>query len=357
MRKVGKLLQWVLLIALIGAFLAFTYVFVKRYDPKGVNAVVFACLGAIVGALATFFLHPIIHEFGHVFFGKIAGLKLIAFRAGVFVYAQGKFRFALPSMGGECVMLPKSGKKAETKRRVFAWGGIIGSLIFFLSLVWAPFSFWLSAPVYAGLTTAALYAGYELFSNVSPSEGREKTDGEVLFASYKRTPESVVESAVFVAQSYVLTGETPAEIPYENLYKLPVISEGEPSFALLTYLRLQRATLLKNKGEMRVQLSRLQDLLTFTDGDAYLALLCEGTFAFSLLKDKEKAEQCYAELIAENPEIPARYRAESMYFARIKGDMESAEKAEKIACDMIENLHLPGEKHTENALLSLYKNK
>lgn len=356
MRKVGKLLQWVLLIALICAFCTLTYVFVKRYEPKGVNAVVFACLGAVLGVLATFLFHPVIHELGHVLFGKIAGLKLIAFRAGIFCYAQGKLRIAFPAAGGECVMLPQSCEKADKKRRIFAWGGIAGSCIFFSAFIWAPFSFWLSAPVYAGLTTAALYAGYELFSNIFPSEGREKTDGEVLLASYQRTPESVVETSVFAAQSYVLTGKTPAEIPHEMLYGLPVISEGERAFALLTYLRLQRAILLKNKGEMRVQLSRLQDLLTFTDGDAYLALLCEGTFAFSLLKDKEKAEQCYADLIAENPELPARYRAESVYFSRIKGDMESAERAEQIACDMIEKLHLAGEKSTEKALLSLVEN-
>ncbi|MBR2616611.1 MAG: hypothetical protein IKC56_00030 [Clostridia bacterium] len=353
MRNLGRRLQAVLLFVVFAAFCLLAYTFVKRYSHENAWDWVFTFLGVILGATAVAVLHPVFHELGHVIFGKIAGLQLVAFRAGIITY-QGKLRLAPFTFGGECVMLPKGEKDAGKKRRIFAWGGIVGSAIFCFSLLWSPFAFSLSAPVYAGLTTATLYAVYELISNLFPSEGREKTDGEVLFASYKNTDVSVVETAVFAAQSVFVTGKTPADISRSLLYGIPVISEGEEAFALLTHLRLLRAILCEERAEVEAQLLRAEGLLDVASTPAYRALLPEIVFGYSLLNDTAKAEEYYAELVAEEGwYLPARYRAEAAYCHFIKRDETACERAKTHARQMLETLPLTGEKETEERLLSL----
>ncbi len=354
MRNLGRRLQAVLLFVAFAAFCLLAYTFVKRYSHGNALDWVFTFLGVILGATAVAVLHPVFHELGHVIFGKIAGLQLIAFRAGFLSYYQGKLRLAPFTFGGECVMLPNGEQAAAKKRRIFAWGGIVGSAIFCFPLLWSPFAFWLSAPVYAGLTTAMLYAAYELISNLFPSEGREKTDGEVLFASYKNTDVSVVETAVFAAQSVFVTGKTPADIPRALLYGVPVISEGEEAFALLTHLRLLRAILREERAEIEAQTIRAEGLLDGVGTPAYRALLSEIVFAYSLLNDTEKAEDYFAELTSEGDwYLPARYRAEAAFYRYIKQDATACEKAKSHARKMLETLSMEGEKETEKRLLSL----
>lgn len=354
MRNLGRRLQAVWLFVVFATFCLLAYTFVKRYSHENAWDWVFAFLGVILGATAVAVLHPVFHELGHVIFGKIAGLQLMAFRAGFVIYHQGKLRLAPFTFGGECVMLPKGEKNAAKKRRIFAWGGIVGSAIFCFSLLWSPFAVWLSAPVYAGLTTATLYAVYELISNLFPSEGREKTDGEVLIASYKNTDVSVVETAVFAAQSVFVTGKTPADIPRDLLYELPVISEGEEAFALLTHLRLLRAILCEERAEMEAQLLRAEGLLDGASTPAYRSLLSEIVFGYSLLNDTAKAEEYYAELTSEEDWfLPARYRAEAAYNRYIQQDETACESAKTHALQMMETLPLTGEKETEERLLSL----
>ncbi len=356
MRNWGKRLQQLLFLLFLCSFCLLSYLFVRHYAPKGVLAWVCVFVGVGLGASLVVFLHPVVHELGHVVFGKFVRLKLISFRAGCICFEQGKLRFSTFTAGGECVMLPTAEQGVTSKRRTYAWGGIVGSLVFVLPFLWAPFSLRLPAPVYAGLSTAALCALYELISNIFPSEGREKTDGEVLFSSYKRTPVSVVEDAVFAAQSYLCLGKTPAEIPAELLYGLPVISEGEQAFALLTHLRLLRALLLWDKGEIHTQLARAEDIYEDLQEPAYRALLSEMVFAFSVTGNAEKAETYYLKIAGEDPwMIPARHRAEFAYLFCVEGDKQGAEKAAGHAKKLAQGLLLSGERITEDGLIALVK--
>ena len=73
-------------------------------------------LFAMLLIFAAYFIHAVIHEFGHLVFGLLTGYKFISFRIGnfMFIKKEGKLRvklFNIVGTGGQCLMMPPPWKE------------------------------------------------------------------------------------------------------------------------------------------------------------------------------------------------------------------------------------------------------
>lgn len=237
-------------------------------------------------------INVLIHECGHLLFGKIANLKSISISVGWFQIDGNGIRITRKhSFAGETQMLPKSIKGVRGKTACFALGGALLNLIYgavFLSLFFVLpmhpvlFFFELCAPlnIFEGLT--ALYPA-ELDSG--------RTDGKVLTELACKTPFSEVFLAVLTAQG-LLYKQGYAEIPRELLFDLPIVREDEPAFLALTQLRWQYLFMNGDEEGAATQIKRLETLVDYlSEEDKYAEALCGVACGYALMISNERASE------------------------------------------------------------------
>ncbi len=79
--------------------------------------------------ILAYFLHTIIHELGHLIFGKFTGYRFVSFRIGSFtiIREDEKFkikRFRIPGTAGQCLMMPPEKKDEQYPFLVYNLGGV-----------------------------------------------------------------------------------------------------------------------------------------------------------------------------------------------------------------------------------------
>jgi len=127
-----------------------------------------ALLGAFLGVFHVNFLGTIVHELGHLVFGKLTGYGFVSFRVASFVWykEEGKIRFARSksNVSGQCLMEPNS----NVENFKFVWynlGGGVFNLLFaamFLAVYIAA-----SASAYNGLNfPMSFFLGVGIFANM-----------------------------------------------------------------------------------------------------------------------------------------------------------------------------------------------
>lgn len=157
--KKKKKIQWqqyigVLFFMMIGAicgFLMITYIESTIGDGADLSENLFTLVSLFVFMYVGFFLHIIIHEGGHLIFGKLSGYTLSSFRIGSFMWLKENDticfrRFSLAGTGGQCLMAPPEMRDGKIPVILYNLGGslmnvITGSIFFALHVVFSEFAY------------------------------------------------------------------------------------------------------------------------------------------------------------------------------------------------------------------------
>lgn len=104
---------------------------------KSIGEIVFSAIGLLTGVYITLLLQIILHEAGHLLFGRITGYRFSSFRIGSFMWMKdnGAIRFrrlTLAGTGGQCLMVPPEMQNGKIPFILYNMGG---SIINFLSSV------------------------------------------------------------------------------------------------------------------------------------------------------------------------------------------------------------------------------
>lgn len=104
---------------------------------KGMGAGIFSIALIIIFMYLAVFLQTIIHEGGHLIFGKLSGYKFVSFRIGsiMLVSSRGKYkfkRFSLKGTGGQCLMMPPGSDGDDYPYILYNFGGAIANIVFSL---------------------------------------------------------------------------------------------------------------------------------------------------------------------------------------------------------------------------------
>ena len=143
-----------------------------------VSQMLFAML-IIFGA---YFIHAVIHEFGHLVFGLLTGYKFISFRIGnfMFIKKEGKLRiklFNIVGTGGQCLMMPPPWKE-DLPTVLYNFGGCIFNFIF--ALVFLAGFFFTKQGTFLAMVFGMLFAvgiGNVLLNGIPMRIGGVSNDG------------------------------------------------------------------------------------------------------------------------------------------------------------------------------------
>jgi len=136
--KVKNKLEWrqylpVLFMMLIGA--ACGYYIVEYIDglaeaEKSNSEIVLSAAGLFVGMYLAIFVQIILHEAGHLLFGRMTGYRFSSFRIGSFMWIKdgGTIRYCrlkLAGTGGQCLMAPPESQDGKIPYILYNMGGSI----------------------------------------------------------------------------------------------------------------------------------------------------------------------------------------------------------------------------------------
>ena len=255
---------------------------------------------AVVAFAFAVLLHlpVLVHEAGHLLFGRIAGMKKAAFHVSS-VLRRG-------DAAGRCEMFPKNGKNVKGKLLCFAFGGTVVNLL----VGGALFALYFSFPYHPALVFCVLLAPFMIFEGLRallPGElAVGKTDGAVILGVLRDKPEEAVMLAALKAQG-ILYREGFEKIPEALLFSTPVVREDLPAFHALLMLRAQFLLAAGREEEAQDVLLRLSDLSEYLDIEQQFEIkrylrYFEGKFENkkSLLSGVERLEEEMMNRIREN---------------------------------------------------------
>jgi hypothetical protein len=134
--KIGKILLIILLLAvgIVGGFFGGESIgrhIVESGNEKSLIPIIVLFLLLLYLAA---FIQIIVHETGHLIFGKLSGYQFVSFRIGSFMFVsdQGKFkvkRFRLKGTGGQCLLMPpKPDNDYRYPFTMYNLGGVLANL-------------------------------------------------------------------------------------------------------------------------------------------------------------------------------------------------------------------------------------
>lgn len=90
---------------------------------------------ALVALVASFYLHIILHEGGHLVCGLLSGYKFVSFRIGsvILIQSKGKYaikKFNIPGTGGQCLLDPPEMVNGKYPAKLYNLGGGLSNLLF-----------------------------------------------------------------------------------------------------------------------------------------------------------------------------------------------------------------------------------
>ena len=124
-----KLLTPVVLFGIIGYFLG-KYVNLRYPDISGGRIAIILALAILIG----YFIHSIIHEAGHLIFGKLSGYTFQSFRIGNRMWVKDgeglqRKKLTVTGTGGQCIMTPPDLIDGEFPYKLYNMGGVLANLL------------------------------------------------------------------------------------------------------------------------------------------------------------------------------------------------------------------------------------
>lgn len=108
-----------------------------EYMDKSMGVGIFSIALILISMYLAIFLQTIVHEGGHLIFGKLSGYKFVSFRIGriMLISNRGKYkfkRFSLRGTGGQCLMMPPGSDGDDYPYILYNLGGAIANIVFSL---------------------------------------------------------------------------------------------------------------------------------------------------------------------------------------------------------------------------------
>lgn len=193
----------------------------------------------LLGALVAGFLHALIHELGHLYFGKKNSFAFSEMVVWFFKWKKhaNKIKFQLIMMGNEAgytQMIPTNESEVEKGLKAMTLGGLIGS--FLLMLVGVVPIFIANLPSWVFCIWVMLFpiGIYYFLGNILPKESMGvRNDGAVLYGIKKNDDQTKILFSLLKIQAFLYNGKTPSEIDEKYYFDLPQLAEDNPNFAML----------------------------------------------------------------------------------------------------------------------------
>ncbi len=199
------------------------------------DMVLYLFLGAVVSGFAC----TLLHELGHLVFGKANGFDFLSMTVWFFklsrVNGKLKFNFVMISdSAGNTEMIPKNTYNLERRFKKLTMGGVfLSSFLMVIGvavMIFTP----TTMPAFCILAMFLPIGAYCFFGNLLPvEEGGVMNDGAVLQGIKKQTDSVRVALGILAIHSQMYNGKTPAEIDERLYFDLPQLPEDDLNFAIL----------------------------------------------------------------------------------------------------------------------------
>lgn len=373
--KKKKKIQWqqyigVLFFMMIGAicgFLMITYIESTIGDGADLSENLFTLVSLFVFMYVGFFLHIIIHEGGHLIFGKLSGYTLSSFRIGSFMWLKENDticfrRFSLSGTGGQCLMAPPEMRDGKIPVILYNLGGslmnvITGSIFFALHVVFSEFAY-LSIVF---LMFSIIGFASALMNGVPMRMGTVDNDGYNAWA-LNRNPDAMRAFWVQMkANERISKGVRLKDMP-DEWFEMPTDDAMKNS-------------LVATIGVFAC--NRLMDAHRFEEADALMTrLLCMDSGMVGLYRNLLICDQIFCELIAQKRDqrirtkmskdqkkfmksmktFPSVIRTEYAYALLWEKDLEKAEKIKERFEKCAKTYPYPSDIQSERELIEIVDN-
>lgn len=373
--KKKKKIQWqqyigVLFFMMIGAicgFLMITYIESTIGDGADLSENLFTLVSLFVFMYVGFFLHIIIHEGGHLIFGKLSGYTLSSFRIGSFMWLKENDticfrRFSLSGTGGQCLMAPPEMRDGKIPVILYNLGGslmnvITGSIFFALHVVFSEFAY-LSIVF---LMFSIIGFASALMNGVPMRMGPVDNDGYNAWA-LNRNPDAMRAFWVQMkANERISKGVRLKDMP-DEWFEMPTDDAMKNS-------------LVATIGVFAC--NRLMDAHRFEEADALMTrLLCMDSGMVGLYRNLLICDQIFCELIAQKRDqrirtkmskdqkkfmksmktFPSVIRTEYAYALLWEKDLEKAEKIKERFEKCAKTYPYPSDIQSERELIEIADN-
>lgn len=315
----------------------------------------------LVGVVLSFGVPSLVHETGHILFGKKVGFELQSVRFGllfdlfVFVRKNGKMKaWFAPQIWatGQTQMLPKFGGNMKKRAKIYALGGLRFSLIVMLVLsACAVACVFFCRPV-AFMLFAMLPEFLRLYLlNVVPCAWTGgKTDARIVKGIKQGDDEEKVMLAEMEIFGALFEGKTYAEID-ETYFAFPVIAEDSPLFLSAVELSYYRALDQGNEKSAIQFLNRLSSLSEYMTAGEERETLKELLYLNAKCGRKETAEEAYRRIEPFLEDAPKDHRALAAYFCCI-GENEKGKECARRGVGSLQSEPISGQRKLEEKLLN-----
>ena len=343
--KSKKKIQWkpyiaVLFFMAIGAvcgFLMITYIETNMGSGDSLAENLWTLASLFLFMYAGIFIHIIIHEGGHLVFGKLSGYTFSSFRIGSFMWIKENDklsfkRFSLAGTGGQCLMAPPEMKDGRIPVVLYNLGGSIMNIItgvFFLILHYLFIDFSYLSIIF--MMFAVIGFGCALMNGIPFQMGTIDNDG---YNAWSLTRNNEAMRAFWIqmkANEQISRGVRLKDMP-EEWFELPSEETMKNSMA---------ATI----GVFAC--NRLMDAHKFEEADKLMTkLMCMENGMVGLHRNLLICDQIFCELIGEKREqrikskltkeqkkfmksmktYPSIIRTKYVYALLWEKDLEKAEK-------------------------------
>lgn len=252
----------------------------------------------LVGAIVFGFINALIHELGHVIFGKKNGFIILAFTVWFFKWTRkkNKYKFSFTMIGNEAgytESVPKTKENLDKRLVNMTLGGLVFSFIMVLASV-VPLFFAKEIPtlLFCFLIVSLPISIYYFTWNVLPILSEFAfNDGAVIWQVKHKTDTSKVMLSLLAVHSELYNGKTPAEIDESLYFDLPQLPEDDIYFINLLNARYNYY-LDKEEYKKALEVSeRLAGLMEYLPKEYEMAIKTDFLFnACYIEKNDEKAE-------------------------------------------------------------------
>lgn len=339
----------------IGAVLFVVTYCNEKYALPVKSVIGFYAIGLVLSA----FFCALLHELGHLVFGKANGFILSSFsvwflrweRRSKKLHFSFNFSFA---EAGSTEMIKKDVLGMEKGLKSMTIGGLVFS---FISMLFALPVFFVSVsyPIYCIVSVFLPIGAYFFLGNAMPScEGGARNDGGVLYGIKKKDFETQVVLSLLSIQTELYNGKTFSEIDEKYYFDLPQLPEDNLNFiTLLTYR--YNYYLDKNDFENAKKItSRLLALEDYMPKQFIYSVKLDALYnACTFDYNETIADDITYEIedMLNKDKSATSYRVRLAYILLIKGESEIIEAFYKRGLKVADKCHLLGLGRFERKLI------
>ncbi len=322
----NNIVSFVLTIASVGVVMV---VGNERFTGKEAPFTIVAYL--LGAAIINGFLCTLLHELGHLIFGKSNGFKVLSFTVWFFKWTKmgGKIKFNFTKMSEEAgytEVVPISIDNLDKRYKRMTEGGLIFSFIPMLACIPSFIFVNMSLPLFAFTMMFLPVGAYIFFGNALPMiNGGVRNDGAVVYGINKKADSLKVAVGLLKIHSMLYQGKTPAQIEESFYFDLPQLPEDDFNFALMLNARYNYYLDKGDFDNAKKVTSRLLSLEEYLPKSCMAVIKADALYnACTFDYDEQVADDLMYELekYLNNYNTATNVRVKLAYILRVKGETD-----------------------------------